>query len=352
MPTFIPRAWHGLAPLFFCMTAGAADIAASGAGASSPAPLYEAWAEAYQVATGHTVSYESVGSSAGIQRIKAGTVDFGASDVALKPEELEKAGLIDFPTVISGIVPVVHLPDIRPGDLKLTGKVLADILSGKLKRWNAPEIVQLNKAAHLPDLPITVVARADGSGTTYILSHYLSRVSADWKTRMGNDFKLNWPAGTTAANGSKEMVAGVQHTKGAIGYVEYGYVTRNHLTPVKLQNHDGHFVPAEPSGFTAALASSGWVKRGAFEEMLTDMPGGKAWPITGGTFVIVRKIQAVPARGAAVLGFFNWSLTNGDRIATEHGFVPMPLASQARAVKEMGKLKDSQGAPISWSFTH
>lgn len=350
MSLTIPRLWRGLAPLLLSLSASAADIAATGAGASAPAPLYEAWAEAYKVATGHTLSYQSVGSSAGIQKIKAGTVDFGASDVALKPEILAKDGLINFPTVISGVVPVVHLPNLAPGDLKLTGKLLADILSGVVKRWNAPEIAQANKGLRLPDLPITVVGRSDGSGTTYVLSHYLSKVSPDWKARLGNDFKLPWPAGTLAVNGSKEMVAGVQRINGAIGYVEYGYVTHNHLTPVRLQNHDGNFVSAEPSGFTEALAASGWVSRGSFEEMLTDMPGHKAWPVTGGTFVIVRKTQAAPARGSAVLGFFNWSLTNGDRIAAEHGFVAMPLRSQARAVKEMGKVTDSQGVPVGWSF--
>ena len=350
MPLHLPRLWRGLAPVLFSLSASASEITPIGAGASAPAPVYEAWAEAYKAATGHMVSYQSVGSSAGIQKIKAGTVDFGASDVALKPEVLAKDGLINFPTVISGVVPVVHLPNIAPGELKLTGKLLADILAGNVKRWNATEIAQANKGLHLPDLAITVVARSDGSGTTYVLSHYLSKVSPDWKTRLGNDFKLPWPAGTMAVNGSKDMVAGVQHTNGAIGYVEYGYVTHNHLTPVKLQNHDGAFVAADPAAFTEALAASGWASRGSFEEMLTDMPGHKAWPITGGTFVIVRKSQATPARASAVLGFFSWALTNGDRTAAEHGFVPMPLPSQARAVKEMGKVTDTQGAPVGWSF--
>lgn len=299
----------------------AADI--TGAGATFPYPIYAKWAEAYKAKTGIGMNYQSIGSGGGIKQIKAKTVDFGASDKPLKPEELEKDGLTQFPTVMGGVVPVINLDGIKEGQIKLTGTVLADIFLGKVKKWNDPAIANLNKGVSLPAGDITVVHRADGSGTTFLFANYLSKVSPEWKEKVGADASVAWPVGT-GGKGNEGVANFVKQIKGSIGYVEAAYAKQNKMNYAQLQNKDGVFVAPTEDNFKAAAANANWEKAPGFYEILTEQPGKNSWPITGATFILMHKSQATPAQAAEVLKFFSWAYTSGDTLALDLDYIPMP----------------------------
>lgn len=300
--------------------AHAAEV--TGAGASFPAPVYAKWADAYQKATGNKINYQSIGSGGGIKQITSKTVDFGASDMPLTPQELEKAGMMQFPTVIGGVVPVVNIPGIKAGELRLSGPVLADIYLGKILKWNEKVIADLNPKLNLPAQDIAVVRRADGSGTTFIFTNYLSKVNADWKSKVGEGTAVQWPVGL-GGKGNEGVSAFVQRVPAAIGYVEYAYAKQNKLAHAQMQNADGVFVQPEDDAFKAAAAGADWTKS-AFHEILTDKPGKATWPISGATFILIHKVQDKPIQGLEVLKFFDWSFKNGDKMATDLDYVPIP----------------------------
>lgn len=318
----------------------------TGAGATFPYPIYAKWAEAYKAKTNIGMNYQSIGSGGGIKQIKAKTVDFGASDKPLKPEELEKDGLIQFPAVIGGVVPVINLPGIEPGQMKLTGTVLADIYLGKIKKWNEAPIAALNKGLPLPNAAITVVHRSDGSGTTFIFTNYLSKVSPDWKTKVGEEASVSWPAGV-GGKGNEGVASYVKQIKGAIGYVEYAYALQSKMTYTMLQNKDGQFVKPAEETFKAAAANANWEKAPGFYEILTDEPGAQSWPITGATFILMHKVQANAAIGTEVLKFFDWAYANGDKLALELDYIPMP-DSVVKLIQNAWKtqIKDGSGQAV------
>jgi phosphate transport system substrate-binding protein len=324
----------------------AADI--TGAGATFPYPVYAKWAEAYKAKSGNGMNYQSIGSGGGIKQIKAKTVDFGASDAPLKLEELDKEGLVQFPMVMGGVVPVVNLEGIKPGEMKLTGKVLADIYLGKIKKWNDAAIADLNKGMKLPDSDITVVNRSDGSGTTFIFTNYLSKVSTEWKDKVGNAASVSWPAPTGAGGKGNEGVASfVQRLKGSIGYVEYAYAKQNKLTYTQLQNRDGQYVNPDEKSFQSAAAGADWKNAPGFYEILTDEPGKASWPITGATFILMHKSQANAEKAKEVLKFFDWAYENGDKMALEMDYIPMPDAVVKLVQAEWkSKIKDASGKTI------
>ena len=303
--------------------AGAATAAEiTGAGASFPAPVYAKWADAYNKATGNKLNYQSIGSGGGIKQIKAKTVDFGASDMPLKPEDLAKDGMMQFPTVMGGVVPVVNLAGIKPGEIKLTGEVLGNIYLGKINKWNDPAIVALNSGVKLPAQDIAVVRRADGSGTTFLFTNYLSKVNAEWKQKVGEGTAVQWPLGL-GGKGNEGVSAFVQRVAGAIGYVEYAYAKQNKLAHTQMQNADKVFVEPSDDAFKAAAAGADWGKS-AFYEILTNQKGKTAWPITGATFILLHKVQDKPAQAIEAMKFFEWSYKNGDKLAEDLEYVPMP----------------------------
>ena len=295
----------------------------TGAGATFPYPIYAKWADAYKKESGTSVNYQSIGSGGGIKQIQAKTVDFGASDMPLKSDELSKHGLAQFPTVIGGVVPVVNLPGIASGQLKLSADVLADLFLGKIKKWNDPRIVALNPGVKFQALPVSVVHRSDGSGTTFIFSNYLSKVSPAWKTAAGEGTAVKWPTGV-GGKGNEGVAAYVQRIKGGIGYVEYAYALQNKMNTAQLKNRDGQFVAANETSFIAAAANAKWNKASGFYEILTDEPGKASWPISGATFILVHKQSANPARTAEVLRFFDWAYSKGDKMALELDYIPLP----------------------------
>ena len=317
---------------------------ATGAGASFPAPLYSKWAADYHKATGVKINYQSVGSSAGIKQIEAKTVDFGASDEPLKDEELAKKGLVQFPTVIGGIVPVVNIKGIQPGQLKLTGQVLGDIYLGKISKWNDEAIKALNPGVNLPDATIAPVRRADGSGTTFGFTNYLSKANAEWKEKVGEGKAVNWPTGA-GGKGNEGVAAFVGRLPNSIGYVEYAYVKQNKLTYTQLQTAGGTFVSPDDATFKAAAAGADWAK--SFYQILTNQPGKEAWPITSATFIIMHKAQDKPAQAAASLKFFEWAYKSGDKTATDLDYVPMPDAVKNVIFQSWGQIKDTSGTAIS-----
>lgn len=319
-------------------------VEVTGAGASFPAPIYAKWAAAYHQASGNKVNYQSIGSGGGIKQITAKTVDFGASDMPLKPEVLDKDGLMQFPTVIGGVVPVINLAGIKPGELKLTGAVLADIYLGKIAKWNDKAVAELNPGLALPANDIGVVRRADGSGTTFIFSNYLSKVSAEWKQKVGEGTAVQWPVGL-GGKGNEGVSAFVQRLPGSIGYVEYAYAKQNNMTYVMLKNSAGSFVAPGDSSFKAAAAHADWSKS-AFYEILTDEPGKDSWPITGATFILMHKIQDKPAQAAEVIKFFDWSYRNGDNMAMELDYVPLPDSLVKLIHSSWAQLKDATGKPV------
>ena len=318
----------------------------TGAGATFPAPVYAKWADAYNKTTGARVNYQSVGSGAGIQQIRAKTVDFGASDMPLSDDVLAKDGLIQFPTVIGGVVPVVNIKGIAPGQMKLTGQVLGDIYLGKITQWNDAALTALNPGVPLPDAAIAVVRRADGSGTSFIFTNYLSKVNADWKAKVGEGTAVNWPTG--AGGKGNEGVSGfVQRLPNSIGYVEYAYAKQNKMTYTLLKNKDGNFVPPDSDNFKSAAAGADWAK--TFFQVLTDQPGKDAWPISGATFILMYKAQDKPANAANSLKFFDWAYVNGDKMADELEYVPLPPAVKELARKSWAaNIKDMSGKAIAW----
>ena len=317
----------------------------TGAGATFPAPVYGKWAEAYQKATSVKMNYQSIGSGGGIKQITARTVDFGASDMPLKPADLDKDGLFQFPTVIGGVVPVVNVVGIKPGDLRLTGPLLADIYLGKVSKWNDKAIAELNPKLSLPAQDIAVVRRADGSGTTFIFTNYLSKVSAEWKQKVSEGTAVQWPVGL-GGKGNEGVAAFVQRVAGSIGYVEYAYAKQNKLSYVFMQNAGGQFVAPDDSAFKAAAAGADWAKS-AFAEILTNQPGKQSWPITGATFILMHKVQAKAEQGTQVLRFFDWAYANGDKMAEDLEYVPLP-DSLVKLIKSAwaANAKDASGKPI------
>lgn len=324
--------------------ATAADM--TGAGATFPYPIYAKWAEAYKAATGNGLNYQSVGSSAGIKQIKAKTVDFGASDSPLKGEDLEAEGLTQFPVIMGGVVAVVNLDGVAPGALKLTGPVMADIYLGKITKWNAPEIVALNGGLKLPATEITVVHRADGSGTSFLFTDYLSKTSPDFKTKVGAGTAVKWVVGV-GGKGNEGVAANVQRIKGSIGYVEWAYAKKNKMSHAALKNKDGQFVQPDDDNFKAAASNAEWTKTPGFGVVLTDQPGKTSWPITGVSFILMHKTQADAAKGKEVIKFFDWAFKNGGAAAAELDYVPMP-ANVVKLVQESWKanLKDASGKAI------
>jgi phosphate transport system substrate-binding protein len=324
--------------------APAAGVQISGAGATFPAPLYAKWAEAAKAATGMALNYQAIGSGGGIKQIIANTVAFGASDKPLKPEELEKNGLIQFPTVMGGVVPVANLPGVQPGGLKLTGPVLADIYLGKVKSWNAPEITALNAGAKLPNVPITVVHRSDGSGTSFLFTSYLALVAPQW-AKVGASDSVAWPTGL-GGKGNDGVAAFVKQTPGAIGYVEYAYAKQNNMTYAQLQNASGAFVAPTAANFAAAAAGADWRKAPGFYLLLLNQPGPNTWPITGATFILMHRQQANAAQGRAVLSFFDWAFKNGDAQAQALDYVPLPDAVKTLVRQSWSGVVGPDGKPV------
>jgi phosphate transport system substrate-binding protein len=326
------------------MTAHAADI--TGAGATFPYPIYAKWADAYKKQTGVGMNYQSIGSGGGIAQIKAKTVDFGASDAPLKPDDLQAAGLMQFPAIIGGIVPVVNIEGVAPGAMKLTGPVLADIYLGKIKSWNDKAIVDLNPGLKLANEPITVVRRSDGSGTTFNFTDYLSKVSEDWKTKVGSATAVSWPEGV-GGKGNEGVAAYVQRIKGSIGYVEYAYAKRNNMSYALVQNKDGQYPKPDNATFQAAAAYADWAKAPGFYQIITNSPGKDSWPIAATSFILLHTAQAKPENAKEVMKFFDWSFTNGDKMAEELDYVPLPdsLVKQIQAAWK-AQVKDGAGKPI------
>ncbi|WP_375212597.1 phosphate ABC transporter substrate-binding protein PstS [Aquabacterium sp.] len=317
----------------------------TGAGASFPAPLYSKWAAAYSNAAKVQVNYQSVGSGAGIKQIKAKTVDFGASDMPLTDEELSKEGLLQFPTVIGGVVPVVNIKDIKPGQLKLTGEVLGNIYLGKITKWNDPAITALNPGVALPDAAIAPVRRADGSGTSFIFTNYLSKVNAEWKSKVGEGTAVNWPTGA-GGKGNEGVSSFVQRLPNSIGYVEYAYAKQNKMSHVALKNASGNFVEPDDLTFKAATASAEWSK--SFYQILTNQAGKDAWPLTGATFILMHKSQDKPVQAAAALKFFDWAYANGDKAAAELEYVALPASVKDLVRKQWGAMVDANGKAVSY----
>ncbi len=325
-------------------SAPVASTAISGAGATFPAPLYASWAEKYKTSNGTTLNYQAIGSGGGIKQIEAGTVDFGASDKPLKPEELDKNGLYQFPTVMGGIVPLVNLAGVEPGKLKLSGPLLADIFLGKVAKWNDPAIAALNPDIKLPALPITVVHRSDGSGTSFLFTTYLSSQSPDWQSKVGASDAVEWPIGM-GGKGNDGVAAFVKQTVGSIGYVEYAYAKKNGGIYTLLKNKAGNFPQPAAPAFAAAASSADWTKAAGNYILLLDQPGADAWPLTGATFILVHKTQADAAKGAAVLKFFDWAYKNGDSAAGDLDYVPMPDTVKAMVRQQWAGVQAS-GKPV------
>ncbi len=315
----------------FAGLSSATDI--TGAGATFPFPIYAKWAEDYKKTSGFNMNYQSIGSGAGIRQIQAKTVDFGATDAPLNKEQLDKDGLLQFPAIIGGVVAVVNVEGVAPGAMKLTGPLLADIYLGKVKVWNDPAITALNPWLKLPADAITVVRRSDGSGTTFLFVDYLSKVSPEWKSKVGVGNAVSWPEGV-GGKGNEGVSAYVQRIKGSIGYVEYVYAKKNKMSHTSLRNQAGTFVQPDDTTFQAAAAGADWGKTPGMGVVLTDQPGKDSYPITGASFILLYKNQVNADKGLSVMKFFDWAFTNGDKAATELEYVPMPVAveNQIRAI--------------------
>ncbi len=317
----------------------------TGAGSSAAAPVYRVWAKAYAKGSDEAIAYDPVGSSAGMERIRQHASDFGASDVIASTDSLAQDGLVMFPTVITGVVPVVNLPS-RSRPVKLDGEVLAGIYLGEIMTWDAPEIARLNPGEDLPNLPIEVVCRSDGSGTTHHFSDYLSKRSAKWKSRFGVANKHAWPAGFIAVKGSSGVSKAVRNTPGAIGYIDYNYVLDDGLVGAQLKNAAGNYLSASTDAFRSAVFMSRWFSHGDFSQSLTDLEGVGSWPITMGTYVAVPKVASETERTARVLRFFAWAYATGDALAREAKFVPLPDKVQANAFKALSTIVGARGELI------
>ncbi|MBO9649435.1 MAG: phosphate ABC transporter substrate-binding protein PstS [Variovorax sp.] len=342
--TFKFVAAAGLIAAAFAAHVSAFAEEATGAGASFPAPLYSKWAADFNKATGAKINYQSVGSGAGIKQIDAKTVDFGASDMPLSDDELKSKGLMQFPTVIGGVVPVINIQGIKPGELKLSGQVLGDIYLGKIAKWNDPAIKALNPSLNLPDAAIAPVRRADGSGTTFLFTNYLSKANPEWKAKVGDGTAVNWPTGA-GGKGNEGVAAFVNRLPNSIGYVEYAYVKQNKMNYAQMQNKDGAFVSPDDSAFKAAAAGADWSK--SFYQVLTDQSGKESWPITGATFILMHKTQDKPAQAATTLKFFDWAYKNGDKTAGDLDYVPMPDKVKSVIATAWGDIKDASGKPVA-----
>jgi phosphate transport system substrate-binding protein len=317
----------------------------TGAGATFPAPIYAKWADAYYKTTGAKINYQSVGSGAGIKQIKGKTVDFGATDMPLKDDELSAHSLIQFPTVIGGVVPVVNVKGIAPGQLKMTGAVLGDIYLGKVTKWNDAALAALNPGVALPDAQIQVVRRADGSGTSFIFTNYLSKVNADWKAKVGEGTAVNWPAGA-GGKGNEGVAAFVQRLPNSIGYVEYAYAKQGKMAHVMMKNKDGEFVAPDDTAFKAAAAGADWSK--SFYQILTDQPGKTSWPITGATFIVIHKTPDKPAAVGQALKFFDWAYAKGDAMADELDYVPLPASVKDLTRRQWEAIKGADGKAVAF----
>ena len=311
--------------------AQAADI--SGAGATFPYPIYAKWADAYKKETGNGLNYQSIGSGGGVKQIKAKTVTFGASDAPLKGEDLESGGLAQFPMVMGGIVPVVNIEGVKPGDLVLDGKTVADIFMGKIKTWDDAAIKTLNPSAKLPSQAIAVVHRSDGSGTTYNFAYYLGETSPEWKEKVGVNSALEWPVGI-GAKGNEGVANNVSQASGAIGYVEYAYAKQNKMSHTKMINKDGKTVEPSAASFAAAAENAKWDSQPGFGVILANQPGAESWPMTAATWILIHKKPADEAATTSALQFFDWSYKNGTKMAAELDYVPMP-ASVVKSVEQV-----------------
>lgn len=329
---------------FFVNTSSALDI--SGAGATFPYPIYAKWAEAYKQETGNGLNYQSIGSGGGVKQIRARTVTFGASDQPQKIADLEAAGLAQWPQVIGGIVPVINLEGVAPGTLVLDGPTLAKIYLGEIVSWDDPAIKKLNPKAKLGNEPIVVVHRADGSGTTFNFTNYLSKVSADWKSKIGENSAVEWPVGI-GAKGNEGVANNVANTKGAIGYVEYAYAKQNKLTFTKMINKDGKVVSPATESFQAAASAAKWVPSEGFYEILTDEPGAKTWPITAATFILLPKKPQDEAAASEALKFFSWAFAKGGKAAEELDYIPMPKAVVELIKKSWTEVKGADGKSLA-----
>jgi phosphate transport system substrate-binding protein len=333
----------GLAVATFATPAAAADI--TGAGATFPFPVYAKWAEAYKKQTNIGLNYQSIGSSGGIRQIRAKTVDFGATDAPLKGEELQKDGLVQFPTVMGGVVPVINIPGVETRQLRLTGELLADIFNGRITKWSDPKIAQINTGVKLPDATITPVYRSDGSGTTSIFTTYLADVSAAWKSGPGVGASVQWPTGQ-GGKGNEGVAALVKQVPNSIGYVEYAYAKQNNIAYALLQNKAGKFVAPDDQSFQAAAANADWMAAPGFGISLTNQPGDGAWPITGATFILVHQNSQKPEQVAEVLKFFDWAYKNGDQLAADLDYVPMPDKVVDMVRKAWTDVKGKDGQPL------
>ena len=325
---------------------GFAAESISGAGSSAAAPVYKIWAAEYAKTKGTTLDYAPVGSGAGMARINKHEVDFGASDVIASAADLKRNDLVMFPTVITGVVPIVNIARIGANQMRLTGDVLGRIFAGQVTQWDAPEIRALNPGLKLPARPIRVVARADGSGTTYHFSDYLSRTSPAWKSRYGVASHFDWPAGTLAVKGSGEVARTVQATEDSIGYIDYNYVLDDDLTGVAVKNAEGQFVTASVEGFHQAVMHSTWYSAGDFSTELSDLPGAGSWPITMGTYVAVPRIAVSGERAERTLRFLTWAYVHGDSLARQAKFVPLPERVQASAYREISRVMSASGESL------
>jgi phosphate transport system substrate-binding protein len=317
----------------------------TGAGASFPAPIYSKWASDYNKATGVKVNYQSIGSGGGIKQIDSKTVDFGATDMPLTDDVLKTKGQMQFPMVIGGTVPVLNVKGILPGQLKLDSQVLGDIYLGKITKWNDPALKALNPTLPLPDAAIAPVRRADGSGTTFNFTNYLSRVHPEWKAKVGEGAAVNWPVGA-GGKGNEGVAAFVARLPNSIGYVEYSYVKQNKLTYALLKNRDGNFVAPDDDAFKAAAAGADWNK--TFYQLITDQPGKNTWPISTATYILMYNKQDKPANATEALKFFNWAYANGGKAASDLDYVPMPPAVVAAVQKAWGTMTDNAGKAISY----
>jgi phosphate transport system substrate-binding protein len=332
-----------LAAASLSLSAFAVDI--TGAGATFPYPIYAKWADAYKKATGTGMNYQSIGSGGGIKQITAKTVDFGASDMPMKPADLEKNGLVQFPAIMGGVVPVVKIAGIAPGQLKFSGALLADIYLGKVTKWNDAAIAKLNAGMKLPDQAITVVYRSDGSGTTFLWTNYLSKVSPAFKSTVGEGTSVRFPAGV-GGKGNEGVASYVQKIDGAIGYVEYAYAKQNKLAYGMLQNKAGKFVEPDDATFKAAAAGADWKSVPGMGVVLTDQAGEQSWPVTGASFILLHAKQDKPETGREVLKFFEWAYRNGGSMAAELDYVPMPEAVVKQVQAAWKSVKDASGKPL------
>jgi phosphate transport system substrate-binding protein len=327
-------------------TAKADQLKINGAGASFPYPVYSQWAYKYKSMNDVEINYQSIGSGGGIAQIKAKTVDFGGSDAPMEPAELGENGLLQFPMVVGGVVPVVKIEGVKPGELRLSPTLLADIFLGKLKKWNDPALKALNQTLSLPDLDITVVHRADGSGTTWIFTNYLEKISADWKAKVGFGKAVDWPTGI-GGKGNEGVAAYVNKVNGSIGYVEFAYALQNRLAHAQLQNRAGKFVNPTIQTFQAAAANADWKSAPGYYLVLTDQPGDESWPITGATFILIHKQQNDPKLAKAMLSYFDWCFKYGGETAEKLHYVPIPQ-NVVELVQDSWKKEIRAGSSPVW----